>query len=229
LARVALVSALREGGRIDDAIHQAHEVLVRRASDPNALAELALSHLEQGEIDTAELLSQEALKAKPESAVAQRTAGLIALERGDDAVAFRHFARASGIDPSDATARLNMGTVLLQAGVYKQAGEHFKAVLEVKPNDAAATLGLAAATRGLGSRDNPAPFREVERILKSFLDEHPRNASALYNLAVLYSDYLQQPAQAKVLYERFLSEAPGSHPAREEASKALAALAATKQ
>jgi tetratricopeptide (TPR) repeat protein len=198
--------------------------LVRRSGDPNALSELALAYVDKGELDTAELLSQESLKADQKSAVAERTAGLVALEQGNDALAFKHFARASELDPSDTTARLNMGTVLLQAGVYDRASEQFRAVLERKADDVPAQIGLAAALRGLGSRDNKAPYLEAEKLLRQVLDQHAREPSAAFNLGVLYADYLANPAEAKAMFERYLDNAPRSDPAREDAKKALAAL-----
>lgn len=224
VARIALIGALREDGKIDQAIAQAQQALVRRAGDPNALSELAMAYVDKGELDTAELLSQESLKAEEKSAVAERTAGLVALEQGNDALAFKHFARAGELDPSDTTARLNMGTVLLQAGVYDRAAEHFRAVLERKPQDVPAQIGLAAALRGLGSRDNKAPYMEAEKVLLQVLGQRSREPAAAFNLGVLYADYLGKPAEAKAMFQRYLDNAPRSDPAREEAKKAVAAL-----
>lgn len=223
-ARIALVGALRDSGKIDAAIGHARELLVRRPNDPNALAELALSHLKRGEADTAELLIQEALKADPKSAVAERTAGLIALERGDDALAFQHFVKASDLDPSDTTAHFNMATVLLLAGIYPKAAEEFRAVLAVDPDDAAAQLGYAAAVRGQASRDKPGPLQEAEKTLQGLLQKQPNNVPALYNLAVLYLDFMNRPKDAKPLLERFLSTASARHPARDDAQKRLGAI-----
>jgi tetratricopeptide (TPR) repeat protein len=223
-APVALIGALREGEKVEEAIAQAQQVLVRHASDPRALAELALSYLDKGELDTAELLSQEALKADTKSAIAERTAGLIKLNQGDDAVAFRHFARASELDPQDTTARLNVATVLLEAGVYDRASEHFRAALEAEPENAAAALGLAAARRAQGKRDDNGPYLEAEKLIKGVLQREPKNLSATYNLAVLYGDYLKRPADALPLFQRFLDDAPKNHPARGEAERAVSAL-----
>ncbi|RYZ04146.1 MAG: tetratricopeptide repeat protein [Myxococcales bacterium] len=228
-APVALIGALRENGKVDQAIAQAQDVLVRRSADPRALAELALSYLAKGELDTAQLLSEEALKADTKSAVAERTAGLIALKQGDDAVAFRHFARASELDPKDTTARLNVATVLLQAGVYDKAAEQFRVALETEPDNTSAALGLAAARRGQGKRDESAPFLEAEKLIKGVLEREPKNLDATYNLAVLYADFLKRPAEASPLYQRFLDQAPKAHPARAEAERALAALANQKK
>lgn len=222
-ARIALVSALRDSNKFDQAIQQAREVLVRRPNDPNALAELALTHVARGDMDTAELLSEESLKGE-KSAVAERTAGLIALKRGDDAIAFKHFETASELDPKDTTARMNIGTVLLRAGVYDRAEKEFRAVLEIKPDDIPATIGLAAALRGQGKRDNKAPYQEAEKLLEGVLKREPDNLAANYNLGVLYSDFLQEPKKAKPLFKRFLSDAPDNHPAVAKAKKKLAAI-----
>jgi tetratricopeptide (TPR) repeat protein len=228
-APIALIGALRESERIDEAIAQAQQVLVRHANDPRALSELALSYLDKGELDTAELLSSEALKADTKSAIAERTAGLVKLNQGDDAIAFRHFARASELDPKDTTARLNVGTVLLEAGVYDKAAEQFRAVLEIEPENSSAALGLAASRRAQGKRDESAPFQEAEKLIKGVLEREPKNLDATYNLAVLYGDFMKRPADAAPLYQRFLDSAPKSHPARAEAEKAAAALSNQKK
>jgi len=228
-APVVLIAALREAHKIDEAIAQAQDVLVRHSKNPRALSELALSYLDKGELDSAELLGAEALKADPKSAIAERTAGLISLKQGDDAVAFRHFARATELDPKDTTARLNVATVLLQAGVYDKASEQFRVALEAEPENTSAALGLAAARRGQGKRDESGPFLEAEKLIKAVLEREPKNLDATYNLAVLYADFLKRPADASPLYQRFLDQAPKAHPARPEAERALGALANQKK
>lgn len=223
VAGLSLVAALRESGAVDRAIDQAHRLLLRRARDPEALSELALSHLAKDELDTAELLIGEAAKADPNSAAAARTAGLIALEKGDDAEAFRHFTRATELDPKDLSARLNIATVLLQAGVYDRAAQQFQSVVDAAPDDVAALLGLAAARRGLAKRDDAGAFAEVEALLRRALEKQPDNLAATFNLAVLYADHAKRPAEARVLFERFLSQAPKVHAGRAEAERFLSA------
>jgi tetratricopeptide (TPR) repeat protein len=227
-ARTALVSSLREDGKIDEGIAQAQAALVRRASDPYALSELALAELEKGEADTAELLSKEALKAAPESAVAERTAGMISLQRGDDAVAFRHFQRASELDPNDTTARLNTGIVLVQAGVYDKAVTALKGVLEIEPDNNAAAIALAAAIRGRAKHDDQGAYAESERLLRGVLEREPKNLAATFNLAVLYADYMKRRPDAEKLFRRFLADAPDKHPARAEAERFLSGAAASQ-
>src|SRR5690606_33259895 len=105
----------------------------------------------------------EAFVAAQPRALTARTA-LVAALRGVGAVAFRHFQAAAELDPRDATAQLNMGSVLLMAGVYDRAATAFRSVLENEPANVDAALGLAAALRGLGSREDATPYAEAERL-----------------------------------------------------------------
>ena len=84
-------------------------------------------------------------------------------------------------------------------------------------------LGLAAARRGLAKKDDTAAYSEVESLLKRALDKQPNHLSATFNLGVLYADYLKRPSEARPLFERFLSQAPKTHPGRAEAERFLSA------
>lgn len=217
-ARRVLVAVLRESGQPEVALAHARELLKREPGDAAALAELSLTHLEQQQVDIAELLIQEALKGEPR-AVVLRAAGLIALARGEDALAFAHFARATELDPNDTAAGLNTATVLLQAGVFERAEKHFRAVLKVAPEASAAKLGLAAALRGQGTRDKQGPYLAAESLLKELLRAAPDDWAAAHNLAVLYAESMDRPAEATAHYTAFLSHAPPQHPARAKARK----------
>jgi tetratricopeptide (TPR) repeat protein len=225
-ARTLFVASLRDSGQVEKAIKEAREVLVRKPGDPSALAELALCHLARGEKDTAALLARQALDANPHSAIAERATGLIHLANGDDAAAFQAFTKATQEDPRDTTARLNMGGVLLRAGSYARAAEQFRAILQVSPEDPAAEVGLAAAIRGEADPKNTAKLEEARKLLEKVLDRDPHDVSALFNLGVLYADYLKKPSDAKAYFSRFLSDAPGDHPARAEAERYMSTVSA---
>ena len=218
-ARRVLVMVLREARQPELALTHARALLKQSPGDPAALAELALTHLELGQVEVAELMIVRALESGPRAAVVERAAGLIALARGEDALAFSHFARATELDPSDTAAGLNTATVLLEAGVYDRAEKHFRAVLAVEPDADAAKLGLAAALRGQGNRDHPGPFQAAEALLREILDATPEHWAAAHNLAVLYAESMDRPADATALYNRFLDLAPSEHPGRAKARK----------
>jgi tetratricopeptide (TPR) repeat protein len=225
-ARTLFVAALRESGQIDKAITEAREVLVRKPADATALAELALSHLAKGEKEAAALLSKQALDANPNSAVAHRATGLLDLANGDDAEAFAEFRKASQADPRDTTSRLNMGVVLLKAGAYAKAEEQYREILKVSPDDVEAQVGLAAALRGEADAQHPQKIDEARGLLEKALGSNPHDTSALFNLGVLYADFLKRPGDAAPLFKRFLADAPGDHPLRAEAERYVSAAAA---
>jgi Flp pilus assembly protein TadD len=225
-ARTLYVAALRESGQIEKAIAEAREVLVRKPADATALAELALSHLAKGEKEAAALLAKQALDANPSSAVAHRATGLLDLSNGDDAEAFAEFRKASQADPHDTTSRLNMGVVLLKAGAYVKAEEQYREILKVSPDDIEAQVGLAAAVRGEADAKSPQKLEEARQLLEKVLAGSPHDTSALFNLGVLYADFMKRPADAASLFKRFLSDAPSDHPLRAEAEKYVSAAAA---
>ncbi|HEY8041386.1 MAG TPA: tetratricopeptide repeat protein [Polyangiaceae bacterium] len=225
-ARTLFVAALRESGQIDKAIAEAREVLVRKPADATALAELALSHLAKGEKEAAALLAKQALDASPNSAVAHRATGLLDLANGDDAEAFAEFRRAAQADPHDTTSRVNMGVVLLRAGAYAKAEEQYREILKVSPDDVEAQVGLAAALRGEADAQHPQKLEEARALLDKALAADPHDTSALFNLGVLYADFLKRPADAAPLFKRFLSDAPGDHPLRAEAERYVSAASA---
>jgi len=222
-ARTLLVGALRNSGQVEKAIVQAREVLVRKPGDAQALAELALCHLAKGEKDTAQLLAKQAMDANPKSALAHRAMGLIHLASGDDALAFQEFLRATQEDPRDTTARLNMGSVLLRAGAYAKAEDQYRAILQVSADDIDAQVGLAAAIRAQADAKSPARLEEARGMLTKVLEKDPHNISALFNLGVIYADFLKKPGDALPLFKRFLSDAPSDHPARADAEKYVSA------
>jgi len=225
-ARTLYVAALRESGQIDKAIVEAREVLVRKPADATALAELALSHLAKGAKEAAALLAKQALDASPTSAVAHRATGLLDLANGDDAEAFAEFRKAAQSDPHDTTSRLNMGVVLLHAGAYAKAEEQYREILKVSPDDREAQVGLAAALRGEADAQHAQKLDEARLLLDRVLAADPHDVSALFNLGVLYADFLKKPSDAAPLFRRFLSDAPADHPLRAEAEKLLSAASA---
>jgi Flp pilus assembly protein TadD len=226
-ARTLFVAALRESGQIDRAIAEAREVLVRKPADATALAELSLSHLAKGENEAAALLAKQALDSNPSSAVAHRATGLLDLANGDDASAFAEFRKAAQADPHDTTSRLNMGVVLLRAGAYAKAAEQYREILRLSPDDSEAQVGLAASLRGEADAQHPQKLDEARAALEKVLAQDPHDTSALFNLGVLYADFMKRPADAAALFKRFLADAPADHPLRPKAEKYVSAAAAS--
>jgi tetratricopeptide (TPR) repeat protein len=225
-ARTLYVATLRDSGQVEKAIAEAREVLVRRPGDATALAELALSHLAKGEKEAARLLAKQAIEGNPNSALTHRAMGLLHLSMGDDALAFAEFRKASQADPRDTTSRLNMGVVLLRAGAYARADEQYREILKVSPDDRGAQVGLAAALRGEADAQHAQPLEEARTLLERVLAGDAHDTSALFNLGVLYADFLKKTPEGAQYFRRFLEDAPSDHPLRAEAERYVSAAAA---
>ena len=88
-----------------------------------------------------------------------------------------------------------MGSVLLRAGAYAKAEEQYRAILQVSPDDIDAQVGLAAALRAQADAKSPADSKRRARMLTKVLEKDPHNIAALFNLGVLYADFLKKPAR----------------------------------
>jgi tetratricopeptide (TPR) repeat protein len=174
--------------------------------------------------------------------------GIRALERGDAVRAERLFAQAVQVQPADATAWANLGLARLKLGKLDDATKAFREAAE-RDRDDARPLEFIAAIQGergqwKAALDtlNEAVRREARspRLLTSLavaelhiygpqsartrlaevLTRAPNYSPAVFNLAVLYRDALQNPTEAAKLFRRYLKLAP-SDPHAGEAQAAL--------
>ncbi|MBX3251036.1 MAG: tetratricopeptide repeat protein [Myxococcales bacterium] len=222
-ARTALAIILRGRGRFDDALTQAREVLVRDPQNVRALLEIGRIERARERFDVARLVLDKARQLVPEGDARTRAevlneVGLLELDRGDNQAAFEAFDAAVAADAGYAPSRTNMGSVLLAAGDYQGAAAQYQAVLRSNADDLAARLALGIALRGQG--DHRRARQEYERVLEA----EPTHADALYNLAILRAEFLDERTQSRETFQRFLDAAPRNHPKRSEAQRYLREL-----
>lgn len=211
-ARVSLATMLRELGDHDGALAQAREVLVRDPRNVGALAEVGRAYRAREQYDIAEIVFRKALDLG-ESAVLHNDLGLLELARGDTQAAFEQFRAAIAIDAAYAPAHLNQGAVLLRAGDYAGAEAEYRAVLEHDADNADARVCLGAALRGRGEH------RDARREYEHVLEAMPSHAAALYDMGVLLAEFLDERAEARGFFQRYLAAAPGSAPERATAER----------
>jgi tetratricopeptide (TPR) repeat protein len=219
-ARVALATILREKGDHKGALAHAREVLIRDPSNVRALGEVGRVYLERGRHDVAALVFQKALALTGDTdprlrAKIHNDLGLLELARGDTQLAFRHFGKAIEADPRHAPAHLNQGSVLLNAGDYEGARVEYEAVLKMDPSHLDARVALGAALRGMGQH------AQAKRHYQRVLNGAPRHPAALFNLAILEADFLDQRPRARARFEQFLQVAPKGDPHRAMAQRYL--------
>jgi len=218
-ARVAFATVLRAAGEHDAALEQAREALVRDPRNARALAEVGRIYRAREQLEVAELVFRKALDLG-QSAELHNDLGLLELQRGDTQAAFEAFARAIALDPGLSEAHENQGSVLLHAGDYAGAAAEFRAVLERDADDVDARVALGICLRGQG--EHAAAQREYE----AALERAPSHAGALFDLAVLRAEFLDQRPQSIELFQRFLTVAPGGLPERGIAERYIRELTA---
>lgn len=219
-ARIALAVIYREDERWDGALEQAREVLVRDPSNVRALLEIGRVYRAREQHDVSRLVLDKALQLLEDDQAALRAQvmnerGLLELDRGDTQAAFEAFEGAVAVDASFKPARLNMGSVLLRAGDYAGAAAQYQAVLQTDDEDLDARVAYAIALRGQG--EHRQARREYERVLRA----NPEHPDALFDLAVLRAEFLDQRPQSREQFQEFLRVAPRRHPARERAEQYL--------
>jgi len=223
-ARLALAAVQRERGRLDEALVVARAVLVKDPRETAALLEMGRIYRAREELDVAELVLEKARALLPaedkKSAPVHNELGLLALARGDTQLAFTHFGKAENLDPRFTPAHVNQGSVLLRAGDYEAAERAYRAALagegkEIEPPSLDARVGLAIAQRGQGK------YREARATYEKVLEAHPSHLPAVYDLAVLLADFMDQRKAALPLFERYLAGAPKTDSHRESAERYL--------
>jgi tetratricopeptide (TPR) repeat protein len=216
--RVALTAVMREQKKYDAALAQAREALVREPANIPALLEVGRIYHAKGDLDVAELVFRKVLALDPKNATAHNDLGLLALARGDTQSAFDAFEKATAADPELIPARMNRASVLLRAGDYAAARGEYEKVLHVAAESVSAQVGLGIALRGLNQpKDAQAAYEKALALA-------PNHAPALFNLAVLRAEFLNQRAEALPLFERYLELSADDEPERAAATRYVTEL-----
>lgn len=219
-ARSALMSVERERGHLEAVLNHARRILVRDPTNVDARVAVARVYRLRDNFDVAELVLRKALESDAENAVLYHELGLLELARGDTQAAFSQFARAIELDASFTAAHVNQGSVLLHAGDYAGAEAQYRAALSQDASLLDARIGLGVALRGAGK--HRAARRQYERVLEAD-ENHP---AALFNLGVLFAEFLDRRPRARGLFQRFLRVAPPNTPQAETAQRYVEDLAA---
>jgi tetratricopeptide (TPR) repeat protein len=142
---------------------------------------------------------------------------VLALRQGKAQEAFERFDHAASLDPSYIDARFNKASVLLDAGDYARARTELTAIVERRSDDYAAHVALGVACRGLKD------FSEARRVWERVIKDAPRRsavrADAMFDVAILATDYTNDAVAAKAALERYLQEAPVDHARRQAAEE----------
>ena len=216
-AAARLAALLRDGGSYDDAVGVLRDTL--RVSGPSAriYTELGLIYLAQKRNDMVQLVLTKAKELDEKDPAVYNALALLSLKMGKAQEAFVRFDYATNLDPTYIDARFNKASVLLDAGDYPRARAELETIVEKKPDDLAAQVALGVAMRGM--KEHKDAQKVWEKVVKRGSRRDPARADAIFNLAILKSDFLEDVPGAKLMLEQYLQDAPGNHPKRQAAEE----------
>jgi tetratricopeptide (TPR) repeat protein len=153
-----LAIALRQTGRVDDALARATRAAKRRPAHAEAFQELGFQLFTRQRPDDAIAAIEHGLEALPRSVDLWVLLGGIHKAQREPAKAKAAFARALAIDADCAAAHYGMGDVLIDDGEFASAAEHLRRALAAAPGDVQAKLKLAVSLLELGRSDDALGF-----------------------------------------------------------------------
>ena len=207
-----LAALLRDGGSYDDGIDVLRDTLRVSGANARIYTELGLLYLAQGREELAALVVKRAIELDEKDPAAFNAQALLYLRQGKAQEAFDRFDYATSLDPGYLDARFNKASVLLDAGDFARAKAELDVVVAKRGDDWGAHVALGVALRG------GKEFEQAKKVWQTVIDKAPRRSrargDALWNLATLKSDFLEDVPGAKADLERFLQDAGTAHPKR---------------
>lgn len=216
-ASARLASMLRDAGEYDDAVTILRETVRVHGVNAKIYTELGLIYIQQKRPELAQLVLAKALELDAKDPAIYNALAMLAQRLGKAQEAFQLFDQAVSLDASYIDARFNKATVLLDAGDYQRAKVELSAIIERRSDDYAAHVALGVAQRGL--KEHEAAKRTWDRVIKEAPRRGTARADAMFNLALLKLDFLEDAAGGKAELERYLQEAPTGHARRQIAEE----------
>ncbi len=193
----------RQKGDLEAAVGAGRRALALNPEDTEAVGLIGAYLVEAGRPrEAVKLLEPYANRAEPDPDVlTSRGMALAAL--GDTKAALETFERALAIAPTNALNLVNIGTTYLMAGDRGRAQQALLAALDLAPELARAhnSLGVIAAQEGR--------LEEAVARWRKALAADPRDSQTLFNLATTLRRQ-GHDAEARVLFARYVKEAPAT-------------------
>jgi tetratricopeptide (TPR) repeat protein len=216
-AAARLASLLRDAGEFDDAVDILRNTVRVSGANARIYTELGLIYVAQKRLDLAQLVLTKAAELDAKDPAIYNAFAVLALRQGKAQEAFERFDQAVSLDPSYLDARFNKAAVLLDAGDYARARAELTTIVEKRPDDYAAFVALGVAQRGL--KDFAAARTTWDRVIKEAPRRSAPRADAMFDVAILQLDYMNDAAGGRTALERYLQEAPVSHGKRQAAEE----------
>jgi Tfp pilus assembly protein PilF len=214
-AAARLASLLRDAGEFDDAVSVLRDTVRLSGASAKIYTELGLIYIQQKRPELAQLVLAKAVELDAKDPAVYNALAILAQRQGHAQEAFQLFDQAVSLDAKYVDARFNKASVLLDAGDYARAKTELTAIVQMKDEDFSASVALGVAQRGL--KEHQEAKKTWERVIKEAPKRSTARADAMFNLAMLKIDFLQDGPGGKTDLDRYLQEAPSGHTKRQAA------------
>ncbi len=204
-----LASLFRDSGKYDEAVAVIRDTVRLSGTNAKIYTELAEVYIAQKRFELAQLLLAKAIEADPKDPAIYNALAVLAQRQGKSQEAFQRFDRAAELDPNYLDARFNKASILLDAGDYDRADKELTDIVQKRDDDYGAMVSLGVAQRGL--KDFPGAKKTWSRVIKDAPRHSTARYDALYDLALLEIDFLQDADAGKADLAKYLQEAPDGH------------------
>ena len=172
--------ALRQKGRVDEAIAEYQEALQINPDYGDAHINLGSALLQAARLDEAIAQLQKALQIKPNYAAAHYNLGVALRQKGRVDEAIAQLQKALQIKPGFAEAHYSLGNALCQNGRMDEAIIHYQEALQINPDYADAQFNLGNALLQKGQAD------EAVTHFQRALEINPNKAGIHLNLGLCF-------------------------------------------
>jgi tetratricopeptide (TPR) repeat protein len=184
VAHYNLANALKDQGRIDEALEHYHLALQKEPRKPeNIYNSIALVLGAVGRYEEAIENYAEALRINPDFADAHINLGVILARQGKKADAIYHYSEALRIDPNLDKAHFNLGNALLAESRIDEAIISFSKALRINPLFAEAYNSMGMALMQKGEIEKAIlNYRKAANIKPAYLDtqKNQKLAESIY-------------------------------------------------
>lgn len=180
--RAAALFLKLDAGDYRGVITDTRSVLIDEPANLDAHYALAMANLHLGRVELADYVLQAALRRDANRADIHYGLGRVAMERGRDEEARAHFEKAVELNELYPEANVDLASLQLKKLEYADVVVALEPVTQAVPEFVHAWINLGSGLKGIGKVD------EAKLAFQRALELDPTNASAAFNMGILYLD-----------------------------------------
>jgi tetratricopeptide (TPR) repeat protein len=207
--------SLHNLGRYDEAIRYYDTALKMNPINPEVLVDKGNAISILGWFDEADKCYDEALNIDPNFVISFISKGVNLHNLGKIEEAIKYYDKALEIDSDSAWAWYLKGNALIRLNKYSEAIKCSDLAIKIDANLSEAWLIKGESHLAVGE------YLEAEKCFKNTLSKNSRNFEALYDLGLIYSEYIFNYSTALEMYRKILVFDPDNQLAKSAVAENL--------